>query len=577
MKHLFSLLTFCFLIVGFISAQGDARFAFNRSLGKGVNLGNVFEAPTEGSWGNPFQDDWFIKIKQAGFGHVRIPTRWDTPERCLQTPPYTFNQAFLQRMKYVVDLALQQGLKVVLNMHHHDEIFSNPNGVKPRFLSQWYQIADFFKDYPSDLIFEVMNEPHDLLTPELWNTFFADALLEIRKTNPTRMVLMGVAEYGGLGGLGKLQPPADTNVIVSIHYYNPFQFTHQGADWTGTQSQEWLGTTWNDLEAERDVMRQEFATAKKFEVDHNIPIHIGEFGAYEKADMASRVRWTTFLARYLESIDFSWAYWEWSAGFGVYNPVTKQYKTALLNALISNPMPEPTKTISTLLFQSDFVNTTGWFLGLSSGASGNMTAANGQLNININRAGSQGWHVQLVRQGFNLVKGKMYRLSFEGKAANNNSISFYMGKASDPWNSYSGYNAISLNNNFAEYSTLFTMTSNTDPVARMVFDLGTQTGLIELRNVKLEEITLDFGTSVGSTLEKELLLYPNPTKEKLTISGLPGKAGELFIYDTNGRMVNKYLFDNEQLTVDTSNLGPGFYIAKISSDKQTVVRSFLIE
>src|SRR5690606_8958616 len=138
---------------------------------------------------------------------------------------------FLGRIQEVVDAALKNKLHIVFNMHHHEALFEDPNGQKERFLSQWAQIAEHFKDYSDSLLFEVLNEPHGNLTPALWNEFFKDALTEIRKTNPTRIVLMGVAEYGGLAGLPELEVPDDDNIIVTIHYYNPFNFTHQGADW----------------------------------------------------------------------------------------------------------------------------------------------------------------------------------------------------------------------------------------------------------------------------------------------------------------------------------------------------------
>ena len=59
----FSLLLF----VSFSWGQERALFEFNRSLGKGVNLGNVFEAPDEQAWGNPFKNEFIPKIKEAGF------------------------------------------------------------------------------------------------------------------------------------------------------------------------------------------------------------------------------------------------------------------------------------------------------------------------------------------------------------------------------------------------------------------------------------------------------------------------------------------------------------------------------
>src|SRR5690606_10223336 len=164
-------------------------------------------------------------------------------------------------------------------------LYEDPAGQKERFLSQWYQIADHFKDYPDLLLFEVMNEPQGNLTPELWNEYFADALAQIRKTNPTRVILMGVAEYGGLGGVSQLQLPDDEYIILSPHYYNPFNFTHQGADWVGPDADEWLGTKWYDTEAERATVINEFSYAQSFAETNHIPIHVGEFGALSTAEI----------------------------------------------------------------------------------------------------------------------------------------------------------------------------------------------------------------------------------------------------------------------------------------------------
>ena len=86
----------------------------------------------------------------------------------------------------------------------------------------------------------------------------------IREDNPERVVLIGTAEYGGLGGLSKLQLPNDENIIVTVHYYNPFSFTHQGAEWS-EGSDAWLGTEWTDTETERQIVQDEFAPLKVLE------------------------------------------------------------------------------------------------------------------------------------------------------------------------------------------------------------------------------------------------------------------------------------------------------------------------
>jgi endoglucanase len=334
MKKLLFLLTFTICLSGLpLSGQNSPAFEMNKRLGRGINIGNTFEAPAETAWGNPWDPDFCRIITELGFDHIRVPVNWEP--RSLDEPPYTIEPAFLERIKGVVDLALGHGLHVIINMHHHTRLLNNPEGQKNRFLAQWEQIAGYFRDYPDSLLFEVFNEPHGDFTPEKWNRFFPEALATIRSTNPDRTVLIGTADWGGLGGLRHLEIPADNNLILTIHYYNPFRFTHQGASWSNG-SNAWLGTLWNDTEEERKAVRDDFAPAIEISRRHNIPVHIGEFGAYSRADMESRVRWTTFVSRFFEQQGFSWAYWEFSAGFGIYDRSNGRLRKELSDALLRN-------------------------------------------------------------------------------------------------------------------------------------------------------------------------------------------------------------------------------------------------
>jgi len=61
---------------------------------------------------------------------------------------------------------------------------------------------------------------------------------------------------------------------------------------------------------------------------------MGEFGAYSKADMGSRVRWASFVRSEAEKRGISWAWWEFCAGFGVYDKDKKEWRTDLLASLI---------------------------------------------------------------------------------------------------------------------------------------------------------------------------------------------------------------------------------------------------
>lgn len=300
--------------------------------GRGVNLGNALDAPEEGAWGVKLEDRYFDVIRQAGFDSVRIPTRWSA--HAAQSAPYRIEGEFMDRVKWAVDNALRCRLFVVLNMHHYDEIFARPDEHRERFLALWEQIAERFRDYPPALSFELLNEPHDKLSAEKWNGLLSEAVAVIRRTNPSRKIVVGPAGWNAVSELKALRLPDDRNLVVTFHYYSPMRFTHQGAGWVGRQSQEWLGTTWTGTPAEEAAVRRDLDTAVRWAVEHRRPIYLGEFGAYSRADMPSRARWTQFVADEAIRRKIGFAYWEFCSGFGVYDPGSEQWHEPLKGALL---------------------------------------------------------------------------------------------------------------------------------------------------------------------------------------------------------------------------------------------------
>ncbi len=308
----------------------DAQTA-NVQIGRGINLGNALDAPNEGDWGVVLQESYFTTIAQAGFNSVRIPIRWSA--HAANNNSYPIDRAFFERVDWAVRQALKNGLTAIIDMHHYEEIFAHPEMQKERFLSLWFQIAAHYKNFSPQLIFEILNEPHDQLTPELWNEYAAEALQIIRKSNPKRAVIIGTANWGGPGSLNQLQLPNDSLLILTFHYYSPFNFTHQGAPWV-SGSDAWLGTQWQGSPGEQQAIRDDFQKVRNWAMAHHVPVFLGEFGAYSRADMDSRVRWTSFVAREAERNGFSWAYWEFCSGFGAYDAQSNQWRTELLQALV---------------------------------------------------------------------------------------------------------------------------------------------------------------------------------------------------------------------------------------------------
>lgn len=307
-------------------------FALNQRLGRGVNLGNALEATYEGEWGMVLEEDYFRLIAEAGFTSIRVPIRWNA--HAAAQPPYAIDEKFLQRVDWVIEQALANKLLVVINIHHYEEMMQDPDGHRARFMGIWQQLAEHYQDQPPELLFELLNEPNTNLLPYRWNAIVPDLLAIIRTTNPTRAIVVGPTSWNHVNDLVNLELPAeDHNLIVTFHLYEPFAFTHQGAEWVNG-ADAWLGTTWDGTEAEQHTLLTLLDKATTWATNHQRPLFLGEFGAYSRADLASRVRWTAFVARSAEARRISWAYWEFGSGFGVYDRDRKLWREELLQALV---------------------------------------------------------------------------------------------------------------------------------------------------------------------------------------------------------------------------------------------------
>ncbi|HEY7395392.1 MAG TPA: glycoside hydrolase family 5 protein [Gemmatimonadaceae bacterium] len=309
------------------------------AIGRGVNFGNMLEAPAEGAWGLTVTDDFIDKAAAAGFKSVRLPVRWSN--HASVDAPFTIDAAFLGRVDSIIDKLLAKGLVVIVNMHHYRQLDGDPldaaehpvadAAVDVRFVMLWEQLATHFHGRSARLVFELYNEPHGRLNGEPWNVLAARALRVVRKTNPERVVVIGPTSWNGAGDLRLLKMPNDANLIATVHNYAPFPFTHQGAEWINPVLPVGVtccnGSQEAEMTAPLDVAKA-WSTAKRY------PVFVGEFGAYSKGDDASRIAFNRKMRQAMEGRGMSWAYWEFAAGFGVYDPVKLSFRQGLLDSLL---------------------------------------------------------------------------------------------------------------------------------------------------------------------------------------------------------------------------------------------------
>jgi endoglucanase len=299
---------------------------------RGVNFGNMLEVPPGQTWNVQLKDDYFPTIHQAGFDTIRVPIDW--VDHAGSAPGYTIDPTFFDRIDGVVANAKSNQLTVILDYHTDPGLMKDPDAHADRFLALWTQIAAHYQHEPDpQVLFELLNEPNGQLDSARWNALIVRTLAVIRPTNPTRTIVVGPVHWNSPGELPDLQlPESDPHLLVTFHYYDPMQFTHQGASWI-EGSQAWLGTKWDGTDAEKAVIAHDFHPAADWAKAHHPPLFLGEFGAFSNGDMASRARWTACCARTAESLGIGWTYWEFCAGFGAYDPEARQWHLPLLDAL----------------------------------------------------------------------------------------------------------------------------------------------------------------------------------------------------------------------------------------------------
>lgn len=256
-----------------------------------------------------FKERHFQRIHDGGFQTLRV---------CLQAFDHMdtknrLDPTWLKTLDWVVNNALANHLNVILDEHDYTRCGTNAARCRTKLLAFWEQIAPRYQDAPNSVMFEILNEPNRQLTVPLWNSLLKETLAVIRKTSPTRNVIIGPASWNNIPYLDKLELPADDrHIIVTVHYYTPLEFTHQGARHIKMYS-KLSGVTWLGTDADKCRVNEDFAAVQKWSKREGRPIFLGEFGTYEKADMDSRVRYTSYTARAAESQGWAWAYWQFDS------------------------------------------------------------------------------------------------------------------------------------------------------------------------------------------------------------------------------------------------------------------------
>jgi endoglucanase len=313
------------------SAASAADAPRSLPVGACINMGDQLETQSETAHGGArIEEADFARIRAAGFTTVRIPVRWS--DKTGDAPGYAIDPKWMARVTEVVDQALAQHLNVILNDHHFEALDSDPAANSAKLAAIWTQVAAHFANRPTrTLWFEIANEPHDKLDNANLMTTLGPALAAIRQSNPTRAVVIGGDTWSGIDSLATLTLPEDANVYPTFHYYEPFDFTHQGAGWV-KPSPPPLGRVYG-TSADAQRLVDDTAKIRAYTARTGLIPFMGESGAYDAhIPLDQRVQYTRAVHDAFTPLGVGICGWAYTNTFPYYDHQAKRWLPGMRGA-----------------------------------------------------------------------------------------------------------------------------------------------------------------------------------------------------------------------------------------------------
>ena len=269
----------------------DSSFKILNSINIGWNLGNYLDAHNKlykfkdstpksveyitNLWHNPiFNLKCIDTLKNQGFNCIRIPVTFCNFLSADKN--ISISSELFKHLKTIIDYAIKKDFYVILDMHHDDQtwldIAANKKEFKEicnQYFCIWQIVAKEFKDYNHHLIFEGMNEVIDRSNPEKHDwigqnkslyknlnylyKIFVKAVRCFSSNNLERTLI--ISTYGAQihkHAFTHFKLPRDKNLIVDVHYYSK--------------------------KSGIEHFEQQFKYVKKYLINKNIPLIIGECG-----------------------------------------------------------------------------------------------------------------------------------------------------------------------------------------------------------------------------------------------------------------------------------------------------------
>lgn len=316
-------------------------------LARGINMSHWFaQAPfSRAMIQSRHTADEFRALRRVGLTHVRFPL--DPYVLFSEREPARLDSDRLPLFDAALDMILEADLAVIVELHPEDR-FVNRLATDDEFVDAvvrfWRSLAAHLSARdPGMLFLEALNEAH-FDNPLRWEAVLRRFLAAMREGAPRHTLIASGDGWASIDGLVQLTPVADRNVVYNFHFYEPFEFTHQGATWGYEMWRHYRGVPY-PVDAERIAaalamidnpraqeeirfygqsgwgatrIGQRLDQAAAWGAQHNVPLICNEFGVYRLITTpADRLAWLTDVRTALEARRIGWAMWDYAGGFSL--------------------------------------------------------------------------------------------------------------------------------------------------------------------------------------------------------------------------------------------------------------------
>ncbi|MBT9483836.1 cellulase family glycosylhydrolase [Sediminibacterium sp.] len=343
--------------VGLKPAQtqtSEALRKISQSLGQGVNISLL-----EQHWQSQEQllktniRPMLESIAEAGFETVRLPVAFDY---FMREGSVQLNEQILQKLHETYMNCRRLNLKLVIVYHYGKLNNQNKETETERIIKIWKQVINYMREFSYEKLFlELYNEPTTDM--DIWKSTATTLVRELRKEDPDRIFIIGGANYNGINELltmGKLSSD-DGKILYTFHFYEPYVFTHQGAEWTKEKTYmtglpypfkkrkmpELLGAA-PDSEVIKEFERFPresnfdylFMRIKKIKMEadkQNLPLICTETGVINLASAKAKSAYLRDITSIMKRFDIPVMLWDYNDKFGISKgeKVMKQLKNWL--------------------------------------------------------------------------------------------------------------------------------------------------------------------------------------------------------------------------------------------------------